>query len=382
MIGHGGRINPALWSYHHRDTEPLAQELWAICGWETLPVSLAGLTLALFGNDEQGGLWLPGLGTCYTDNGTTPCTAPGQLVYRMNDLSGNGNHAIQATEAARPALGRTVEGGRRNMILNSEAPSSSAGWRFADGGSGNANTYSYVSVNVPALGDVLAIRIAVSSSSPRSIAQNNWEPVADKFYAISFWMRMVSGTAPQRIFNVLGAGGGDDQNFGARFSNVGLGDWVHVKLETGITKVYNSFGFTGNARVMFQGIDISVGSVFEITGWCVEEMPAENQVFANPYQRVGTTSLDVTEAGKPELWFLRDDGIDDSLVATFSASLGTACTTNIATSAGITTLTGQTIGTTYDILQSTDVFGAIVVDRALTAGEQAQVDAYLGALHP
>ena len=100
------------------------------------------------------------------------------------------------------------------------------------------------------------------------------------------------------------------------------------------------------------------------------------------YQRVGASALDVTEAGKAEKWYLKDDGVDDSLVATFAASLGTACTTNIATNAGITTLAAQTIDTTYDILQSTEVFGAIVTDDALTAGEQALVDAYLGGRHP
>ena len=100
------------------------------------------------------------------------------------------------------------------------------------------------------------------------------------------------------------------------------------------------------------------------------------------YQRVGASALDVTEAGKRERWYLKDDGVDDSLVATFASALGDECTTNIADSDGIDTLTAQTIGTTYDIMQSTEVFGAIVVDRALTAGEQAKVDAYLGGRHP
>jgi len=36
---------------------------------------------------------------------------------------------------------------------------------------------------------------------------------------------------------------------------------------------------------------------------------------ASPYQRVGTTALDVTEAGKKELWYLAFDGVDDFLSA-------------------------------------------------------------------
>jgi len=38
-----------------------------------------------------------------------------------------GNHAIQATEASRPALGRTVEGGRRNQLITTDT---FADWTF------------------------------------------------------------------------------------------------------------------------------------------------------------------------------------------------------------------------------------------------------------
>ena len=69
---------------------------------------LAGMSLfspkQLFANGEQGVLYRPGLDTCYTDNGITPCTAAGDLVYRMDDLSGNGHHAVQVTAARRPLL--------------------------------------------------------------------------------------------------------------------------------------------------------------------------------------------------------------------------------------------------------------------------------------
>lgn len=71
---------------------------------------LTTLISSLFGSSEQGGLYLPSLSTCYTDNGTTLCTAPGDLVYRIDDLSGNENHCIQASEAARPALQQTAGG--------------------------------------------------------------------------------------------------------------------------------------------------------------------------------------------------------------------------------------------------------------------------------
>lgn len=73
-------------------------------GASTPSDTLTTLISSLFGSGEQGTLYLPSLSTCYTDNGTTLCTAPGNLVYRIDDLSGNGHHATQATESKRPVL--------------------------------------------------------------------------------------------------------------------------------------------------------------------------------------------------------------------------------------------------------------------------------------
>lgn len=64
----------------------------------------AQVIAALFGNGEEGGLYDPSdLSTLYQDSaGTTPVTADGDPVGRIEDLSGNGNHLTQATAAARP----------------------------------------------------------------------------------------------------------------------------------------------------------------------------------------------------------------------------------------------------------------------------------------
>lgn len=51
------------------------------------------------------GMWFDpsNMSTLFQDTaGTVPVTADGQSVARINDLSGNGNHLIQATAAARP----------------------------------------------------------------------------------------------------------------------------------------------------------------------------------------------------------------------------------------------------------------------------------------
>lgn len=52
----------------------------------------------------QGGYYAPSPSTCFQDTaGATPA-AVGQPVGRLNDLSGNGNHLLQATAGFRPLL--------------------------------------------------------------------------------------------------------------------------------------------------------------------------------------------------------------------------------------------------------------------------------------
>jgi len=59
--------------------------------------------VVLFGAGEQGGWYDPSdISTLFQDTaGTTPVTAAGQTVARINDKSGRGNHLTQATAASR-----------------------------------------------------------------------------------------------------------------------------------------------------------------------------------------------------------------------------------------------------------------------------------------
>jgi len=64
--------------------------------------------MALFGASELGGLWLPGYSTMWQDSArTTPATAANDPVGAIDDLSGNGNHLLQATAGSRPTLQQT-----------------------------------------------------------------------------------------------------------------------------------------------------------------------------------------------------------------------------------------------------------------------------------
>jgi len=70
------------------------------------------------------------------------------------------------------------------------------------------------------------------------------------------------------------------------------------------------------------------------------------------------------------------DAVDDAVVVTFASSLGSTCTVARAVQGvGASILTNQTIGTTYT--DNTDHCGLIIIDRALTTQETADVTTYL-----
>lgn len=67
---------------------------------------------SLFSSSEKGFAYdFSDLSTMFQDAaGTTPVTAVDQLVARVNDLSGNGNHLIQSTSGKRPVLKQDAKG--------------------------------------------------------------------------------------------------------------------------------------------------------------------------------------------------------------------------------------------------------------------------------
>jgi len=74
-------------------------------GVPTVPLDPDAVIAALFGSGEEGAWYDPSdLSTVWQDAaGTTPATA-GDPVGRIDDKSGNGNHATQSTSTARPTL--------------------------------------------------------------------------------------------------------------------------------------------------------------------------------------------------------------------------------------------------------------------------------------
>ena len=79
---------------------------------------LQELQSLLFAGGQRGGMWLfSEVSSLFQDvAGSTPVTTSGQTIGRISDLSGNGNHATQATAGSRPAY--NVSGSLRRGLFD------------------------------------------------------------------------------------------------------------------------------------------------------------------------------------------------------------------------------------------------------------------------
>jgi hypothetical protein len=96
----------------------------------------------------------------------------------------------------------------------------------------------------------------------------------------------------------------------------------------------------------------------------------------------GNHALEATAAERPLLDtanLINYDGTDDLLTAG-NPNLGTDVTVARATAGGVSILTGQTVGANY--VDTTDHYGLVIVNRALTTGETASLTDYLEGFIP
>lgn len=100
-------------------------------------------------------------------------------------------------------------------------------------------------------------------------------------------------------------------------------------------------------------------------------------IAGNPALAANSSSRPLKTSTGTSQW-INYDAVDDVLNTTFPSALGSNCTVARANvGAAPTILTGQTIGTSY--ADSTDNAGLIIIDRALTGQETADVTAWLTA---
>jgi hypothetical protein len=204
-----------------------------------------------------------------------------------------GNHAYQTTLGSRPLLARTPDGGRRNLIVNSEFSGSGTptNWTaFSTGGTATIVTSTAGYSN--------AIEFVTASSGLRQIMIQGFTTLPNSTYTVSFQLEAVSGTTRSV----------------ASWGTTPAGSTLTSLIDPTTPGRYSitiTTGATGGTAQVRLGIDVSgdltaTACTVRISGVQVE-LGTETA-----YQRVGLTS-DVTESGKRDCWGLLFDGSDDSL---------------------------------------------------------------------
>jgi hypothetical protein len=256
-----------------------------------------------------------------------------------------GIHPYQTTSGSRPALCRTPDGGRRNLLTYSEQfDVTSGGWTklassissnqvTAPDGTATADNWiinSGVNVNIPAVG-------LFTSGANSCAATNSATALSAAAHTASIYVKAGSGLShvQLRVATTASLGG---TSYG---TVVKLSDGTVVATDgtTNVTSLSGGwyriqFTFTPSAGNYYTGVwawnDASKttnGTEF-ITLWGAQ---LETGSSATTYQRV-TTTHDVTESGKRDCWGLLADGSDDSLITT---SVDFSATDKITVMAGV-----------------------------------------------
>lgn len=295
---------------------------------------------ALFAAGEVGAWYDPSdLTTLFQDTaGTTPVTTPGQTVARINDKSGRGNHATQATAASRPTYGIVPSTGRRNLLTWTEQFDNAA-W-VKQGGLVAANAEGFYDRFTPNAVTTNA-NIAVVTG-PFVIGTNT---VSVNFKA--------QGVQWARIRIATGTVGGNTTtgnrpassfaNFDILNGVVGLvrvGDTSSIEnLGDGYYRCTYNFSCTtaGTLIAQYMALQSDSSADFPSFTWngadalLIGRAQAEVSATATAYQRV-TTQWDVTEAGVTSLSYLGFDGVDDGMA---TSSIDFTATDKMTVFAGV-----------------------------------------------
>jgi hypothetical protein len=236
-----------------------------------------------------------------------------------------GIHPYQTTSGSRPALCRTPDGGRRNLLTYSEQfDVTSGGWvKFQSTISPNATTAPDGTLTADSIIDTVASQehnayqtattttatfSCYAKASGRSVVGLRAYNSVSQFYTAIFDLSGGTVTLENETgttFSGVSAAISNSENGWYRCSitytrSSGLTYHV-IDLATSTTPTLGAGGsevYSGNGTGIFiWGAQLETGSA------------------ATTYQRV-TTTHDVTESGKRDCWGLLSDGSDDSLITT------------------------------------------------------------------
>jgi hypothetical protein len=254
-------------------------------------------------------------------------------------------------------LGREPEGGVRNFLNNTErldlwATVGTAPARIAtDDPSGGTAAWRVGPLKENNDGGVRHLQV---SGVPQ-----------DTPYRASFWVRRVSTTGVLRALNPYGGAKGE---YRIPLSDLPDGEWVFITPDSPYLTTNNAFqGHTlnngGLSFVSSTSDDITVDLAFP---------QCELGATVTPYQRVGTTALDVTEAGKRDCYYL----FGGRLETTFP-DMGDDATYIYGSQAGIGESEDVTINGLTELIRPEKNFGMIYYEQPFTADQKALVKQYI-----
>lgn len=255
----------------------------------------------LFDNSEEG-FWydISDIRTLKENsNGTVDVTTYGQSVGYIEDKSGNGNHARQAISGARkPKYARHPAGGIRNLLTQTENFTDSA-W------TGYFQKPTLTTGQTDPLGGNTAMKWSAPSTTGGGNGTHGGLILSDSDgviedntnYTVSVYLKASS--------NVTVSLGLTD------------GALTGVNLTTSWQRFSTTVQNNPSAVDRLFQINEQTNANVDIFIWGAQ---TEKSNEATPYQKV-TTEYDVTEAGQPDLYYLKFDGTDDGFqIDTFSAS--------------------------------------------------------------
>lgn len=276
---------------------------------------------SLFSQGEEGVLFDPSdLSSMYQGRTGTTAAAVGSPVGQLLDKSGNGNHAIAPSDAARPILARVPATGRRNLLTRTEE-FDNAVWIKAPNVSVTANTD--VAPDGTLSADTLtsgANQIEASISCSISTTYTN-----------SIYIKKTVGATYQPSLYLLFTGG------------TLVIYTVRLDTDTGVATAVSASGFTaplnfsssdegeywrvsvsGNSNdnttaVLRLYANLAASSASGAGSQVIWGAQVEQSSSATAYQKVVST-YDVTEAGVRDLYYLEFDGVDDELATSLDAN--------------------------------------------------------------
>jgi len=287
---------------------------------KALPITQAGTYTTIASG--RGNYYLRNSGVGFVCSATITAASAKELA---------GNHASQAISASRPTLGRHPFIGIRNLLPYSEDPTKWQGTAVGTGttpvltygvlapdGTSTATLATFDKGAGTAIGDSSNLFFIPPASNPTSVGSS---------YTATIWLRTSDSSTKQFRMDFNGA----TPDSGTSSILTVTGTWQKFTI-----KIASSTSTSAVMCLSLRGT-FATADQASIHIWQPQQ---EVGLTATTYQKT-VTALDVTEAGQPDCWYLKFDGIDDFLQ---TGDIDLTATDKLSLFAGIRKLSDATVG--------------------------------------